>query len=115
MSNRLLRALVIAGAVVVLGAASLALKVRQDLQSARQELHSAVAANEFLRKTLGDMSRAIAAKDRQIDLLERGSCEGGQKMGPGKALQGATPRPGVAGDNERRAGGQVEAKKPGEQ
>ncbi|MGD1096320.1 MAG: hypothetical protein ABSB35_30555 [Bryobacteraceae bacterium] len=40
----------------------------------RQELEAVTVANETLRKTLGDMTVAIAQKDREIDRLTQSAC-----------------------------------------
>ena len=40
----------------------------------RQELQTVTAANDFLRKSLGDMTLAITAKDKEIDRLEQSAC-----------------------------------------
>jgi hypothetical protein len=37
----------------------------------RQELQAIAAANDSLRKTLGDLTHAITEKDREIDRLAR--------------------------------------------
>jgi len=41
---------------------------------ARQELQVVTVANLSLRKTLGEMSVAMAEKDREIDRLAESSC-----------------------------------------
>jgi hypothetical protein len=38
--------------------------------SDRQELQKVTAANDFLRKSLGEMTVAITAKQKEIDRLE---------------------------------------------
>ena len=38
----------------------------------RQELQKVTAANDFLRKSLGEMSIALTAKEKEIDRLEAG-------------------------------------------
>jgi hypothetical protein len=40
----------------------------------RQELEKVTAANDFLRKSLGDMTVALTAKDKEIDRLEQRPC-----------------------------------------
>jgi len=67
------------GIILILGLALIAClavfwKARRDLQAARQELQEVRMANEFLKMTLGDMTVAMTAKDRAID-LERARCE----------------------------------------
>jgi hypothetical protein len=53
-----------------------------ELQAARRELLAVTAANDFLKKTLGDMTIAITAKEREIDRLEHGGCDGPEKAPP---------------------------------
>jgi hypothetical protein len=66
--------------VAVCGAISV--KSAVDLRGAERELRSIISANEFLKKTLGEMTVAMAAKDRQIDRLERAGCAGQDKVPP---------------------------------
>jgi hypothetical protein len=40
----------------------------------RQELQKITVANDFLRKSLGEMTVAITAKDKEIDRLEQTPC-----------------------------------------
>ena len=40
----------------------------------RQELQKVTAANDFLRKSLGDMTIALTAKQKEIDRLEQAGC-----------------------------------------
>jgi len=47
--------------------------------SFRRELRVVTRANEYLRKTLGDMTIAIVQKDREIDRLEQAPCNSQQK------------------------------------
>lgn len=64
----------------VMGSLALALSLafswnaRRELQSARGELLAVTNANEFLKKTLGDLTIAITAKDREIDRLQHSAC-----------------------------------------
>jgi hypothetical protein len=53
-----------------------------QLQSARRELLAVTNANETLRKTLGEMAVAIAAKDKEINRLQHAVCRERGKMGP---------------------------------
>lgn len=46
---------------------------------ARQELQAITAANNSLRKTLGEMAVAITKKDREIDRLGQALCGGEEK------------------------------------
>ena len=61
---------------------ALSLSVAAWLRS-RQGLKVESAANESLRKTLGEMTIAIAAKDRQIDRLAQDPCESSPRKGDG--------------------------------
>jgi hypothetical protein len=49
-------------------------KARRELQSVERELRAVTKANQALRKTLGEMTLAISAKDRQIDELLGTGC-----------------------------------------
>jgi len=44
------------------------------LSRARQELRVVTGANDFLRKTLGEMTIAITEKEKQIDRLSQLPC-----------------------------------------
>ena len=48
----------------------------------RLELQSLTQANEYLKKTLGEMAIALAAKDREIARLEGLSCMPQPRPGP---------------------------------
>jgi hypothetical protein len=41
----------------------------------RQKLQAITAANEYVRKTLGEMTVALADKDREIDRLLKSPCD----------------------------------------
>jgi hypothetical protein len=60
----------------------------------RQELEAITAANESVRKTLGEMTVALADKDREIDRLSGSPCSTGEKpqvaLGPA-ALPASRP------------------------
>jgi hypothetical protein len=60
------------------------------LSSTREELHSVVSMNMSLRTTLGDMAKAIAEKDRQLDRLSRPTC----------VPQGASPDAGTVAERK---------------
>jgi hypothetical protein len=47
-------------------------------RKSRQDVQAVTVANETLRKTLGEMTIAIAEKDRQIDRLTRSDCKAGK-------------------------------------
>jgi hypothetical protein len=49
---------------------------RRDLVAVRRELQGVIVANDFLKKTLGEMTVTLTAKDREIDRLERSPCAG---------------------------------------
>ena len=49
-------------------------QARRELDAVRRELQAVTEANIFLKKTLGDMTIAITAKDREIDRLEHAPC-----------------------------------------
>jgi hypothetical protein len=50
-------------------------------------LQKVTAANEFLRKSLGEMSVAITAKEKEIDRLERAGCPPAAADGGGKGAR----------------------------
>jgi len=56
---------------------------------ARQDLRAVTAANESLRKTLGELSIAITGKDRELDRLAQSPCAAGEKsqVASGSALR----------------------------
>jgi hypothetical protein len=73
-----------AAAVLALLASLAALwHIRRELNEVRRELQTVTAANIFLKKTLGDMTIAITAKDGEIDRLEHTPCNGREQMRPG--------------------------------
>lgn len=41
----------------------------------RQKLQAITAANQFVRKTLGEMMVAMADKDKEIDRLSKSPCD----------------------------------------
>jgi hypothetical protein len=61
----------------------------------REMLHETMTANDYLRKTLGEMSMAITEKDRELDRLSQHRCQShdggpaGSGAGPGRR---AAPR-----------------------
>ena len=57
---------------------------RRELQSARRDLAAVTTANEFLKRTLGDMTVAITAKDREIERLKQTACDTREKDRNGK-------------------------------
>jgi hypothetical protein len=54
----------------------------RELQGVRTELTSVTRANEFLKKTLGEMTIAITAKDKEIDRLRSSACQNQENTGP---------------------------------
>jgi hypothetical protein len=83
------KGLVFIGGLTILLSLALAWSARRDLQSARRELAAVTKANDFLKKTLSDMTIAISAKEREIDRLQQSACPGGQE----KAQPGTPTRP----------------------
>jgi hypothetical protein len=75
------------GGLTVLISLAFAWSTKRDLQSARRELLAVTKANEFLKKTLGEMPIAITAKDREIDRLWHSTCEGREKTQPRVAVR----------------------------
>jgi hypothetical protein len=58
------------------------LDARRELLDTRRKLLTLTEANDFLKKTLGEMTVALAAKDRQIDSQRSAGCEEQQKARP---------------------------------
>ena len=65
------------------------LKARRELQVGRRELLAVTTANEFLKKTLGEMTIAVTAKEKEIDRLEHAGCYGQETARPGVPLGSA--------------------------
>jgi hypothetical protein len=80
--SRFHKSLIGIGGLTVLLSLAFSWSTSRDLQSVRRELGAVTKANDFLRKTLGDMSVAITAKDREIDRLWHSACEGREKAQP---------------------------------
>jgi hypothetical protein len=57
-------------------------KTAVDLRAERRELRRTITANDFLKKTLGEMIVAIDAKQREIDRLTRTNCGGREQVPP---------------------------------
>jgi hypothetical protein len=53
----------------------------------RQELQKVTAANDFLRKSLGEMTIAITAKEKEIDRLEQAGCPPAAREGGGNGAK----------------------------
>jgi len=63
-------------------------KAMRDLQAVRQELLAVTTANEFLKTTLGEMTIAMTAKEKEIDRLEHAACGGqGKKQPPARPIR----------------------------
>jgi len=63
------------------------LRDHRELRVVRRELLLVTKANELLKKTLGDMTVAISAKDREIDRLRDSGCDGRERTRPGNIIQ----------------------------
>lgn len=70
------RGLTLAAGLALLASLAVWWHTRRELHVVRRELQTVSAANLFLKKTLGDMTVAITAKDKEIDRLERAPCNG---------------------------------------
>ena len=77
------RGLALAAGLLLLVSLALWWQSRRELDSVRRELRAVSAANEFLKRTLGDMTIAMTGKDREIDRLERAPCGGQEQARPG--------------------------------
>ncbi len=73
---RLPKAPVLLAGVALMVAVAVCVESRRQLLDVQRQLQGVTAANEFLKKTLGEMTVSIAAKDRQIDRLEHAGCDG---------------------------------------
>jgi hypothetical protein len=82
MSSLLYRGLIVLLSVAL--SLSLATWVR-----GRQEVQAVTVANESLRKTLGELTVAIAEKDKELDRMARSACDTGQQSRVGS---GSVPR-----------------------
>jgi hypothetical protein len=100
VSNLHQRAFLLLGVALICSLAA-CWSFRRELLAAREDLAAVNTANEFLKKTLGDMTVAIAAKEREIDHLEGAVCDGREKAQPRIPVK---PRPAIPG-GRRRGGG----------
>ena len=73
MSRLLTVVAVVAGLSLIVSAVA-CVKAWREVQGTQRELRAIGSANDFLRKTLGEMTVAIAAKDKEIDRLQRTGC-----------------------------------------
>ena len=76
MSGLFYKGLVLSFSVALSLSVATWFRVRQELQAVR-------VANEFLRKTLGELTVAIVEKDREIDRLAGAPCDAGEKSQAG--------------------------------
>jgi hypothetical protein len=77
--SRLDRPLTLVARLALLASLAVWWQARRELDEARRELQAVTAANLSLKKTLGDMTTVITAKDREIDQLEHAPCHGQEK------------------------------------
>jgi len=87
------RALALAAALALLASLAIWRHTRRELDAVRRELQAVGAANLFLKKTLGDMTVAITAKEKEIDHLEQAPCNGQDKARPGSERRTRTRPP----------------------
>jgi hypothetical protein len=87
--SRLDRRVTLAAGLALLASLAVWWQARRELDAVRRELQAVTAANLFLKKTLGDMTIAITAKDKETDRLGHSPCNGQEKARP---------------DSERRTG-----------
>jgi hypothetical protein len=80
--RRLYKGLILAAGLVLIACLAVGVKSMLELQAVRRELLAVTTANEFLKKTLGDMAIAITAKEKEIDRLEHTGCGGQEKAPP---------------------------------
>jgi hypothetical protein len=77
--SRLDRRVTLVAGLVLIASLALCWQSRRELDKVRGELQTVTAANEFLKRTLGDMTIAITGKDKEIDRLEHAPCNGHEK------------------------------------
>jgi hypothetical protein len=90
------------GLALIIILAAICGKVAVDLRAMRHELQITIGANEFLKKTLGEMTVAIAAKQREIDRLTQTSCGGPDrgKVSGADAIRQIGGERAASGENE---------------
>lgn len=81
--NKLQRYLILIAGLSLIFCVFVSLRDSRELRAVRRELLLVTKANELLKKTLGDMTVAITAKDREIDRLRDSQCDGQERAGPG--------------------------------
>lgn len=81
--NKLQRYLILIGSLSLIFCVVTSLRDSRELRAVRRELLLVTKANELLKKTLGDMTVAITAKDREIDRLRGSQCDSQERAGPG--------------------------------
>jgi hypothetical protein len=64
--------------LILVGGTALILSLMSSWKD-RQELVKVTAANTTLRNSLGEMTIALTAKDREIDRLQQAPCPGQEK------------------------------------
>jgi hypothetical protein len=67
--------LTLAGVLAIVASLAVSWNGRRQLRSVEHELQVVTGANEFLKKTLGDMTVAIASKEKEISRLQNSSCD----------------------------------------
>ena len=72
--RRLYKGLILAAGLALIACLAGCVISVLELQAARRDLLAVTAANDFLKKTLGDMTIAITAKEKEIDRLEHTGC-----------------------------------------
>ena len=81
------RGLALAAGLLLLVSLALWWQSRRELDSVRRELRAVSAANELLKRTLGDMTIALTAKDKEIDRLGHVPCERQENARPGSGAR----------------------------
>jgi hypothetical protein len=65
--------------LALIGALAVSWRARRELNGLKQTQHQMTDANDVLRKTLGELTVAIAQKEKEIDRLHESSCKSSQK------------------------------------
>ena len=90
--SRLQRGLIVIAGLALVASLAACWNIMRELQAAQQELVATTIANEFLKKTLGEMTIAMNAKQKEIDRLENANCDGQEKARPGVGVGPARGR-----------------------